>query len=216
MPLALAAVSIMGQPSMLSRYAITAALAWGPWVAFAMELLGRWPARVSRIVFAWFLFVSFTKEANDKRAFASGVDQTLGVLRQTQGAGMPVVFQSIHVMYPVLGESWGRDSSAVFLDLPDSTFAALFPAGTRLEQLNRGTITERDLARVHAKRFGFPKLASQGVLDTTRRFLLLAPQRRLPPGLRGVEQFGRAVFPNHRLTHLHPELSLLERRPDAR
>jgi hypothetical protein len=216
MPLALAALSIMGQPSMLDRYALPAALGWGPWVALALELLGRWPARVFSIVLAWFWFVSFTKEASVKRAFASAVHWRAEALRQGEASGLPVAFQSINTMYPVVGESWMRRSSAVFLELSDSTLNAIIPARYRNYWFTRAVRLERDIARVHARRFGFPRLASQTALDTTPRFLLLAPVDRLPPGVGGIEAFGRAVFPHHRVVPVLPDLYLFERVPPGR
>lgn len=211
MPLALAVLSIIGQPSMLDRYAIPAALAWGPWVAFAMELLGRWPARVFSLVLTWFWFVSFTKEASLKRTFASAVQWRVEALRQAKGTGLPIAFQSINTMYPVVGKNWMRESSAVFLDLSDSTLNAIIPAQYRSHWFTRAVRLERDIARVHARRFGFPRLATQTALDTTSRFLLFAPVDRLPPGVGGIEGFGRAVFPHHRVVPLLPDVYLFER-----
>ena len=211
MPLALAALSLIGQPSMITRYAIPAALAWGPWIAFAVELLGRWPARVARIVLAVFWFSTYAKEVDRKRAFTRGVQQMLVEMRQAELTRLPVVFQSIHVMYPVLGVNWGRGTHGVFLELPDSTMDAIFPPHTWLYNLNKGIRVERDQARVHLRRFGFPPLASQRSQDTTARFLLLAPVARLPAGYPRVEDFGRAVLPHHRLIQVLPDLWLAER-----
>lgn len=211
MPLALAVLSMLGQPSMIGRYAIPTALAWGPWVAFAMELLGRVPARVLRIVLAAFWFVGYTREANAKRFFAGAVARAEHALRQAEGMHLPIVFQSIHVMYPLLGATWGRGSQGVFLELQDSTMNVLFPAGTWLYNLNKGIRVERDNARAQAARYGFPRLVDRAVLDTTPRFLLLAPASRLPAGYPSVDVFGRAVFPRHRLQQLLPDLWLAER-----
>jgi len=213
MPLALALLSVLGQPSMLSRYAITAALAWAPWVALACALTGPWPTRVLLLVFVWLWFARYTREAQTKTMFAMGVDRSAQAYQQARSSGLPIVFQSIHVMYPLIAANGGREAPGAFLEIPDSTFHALFRSGTRLSQINRGIVLERDLARVHAVRFGFPRLVARATLDTTARFLLLAPEERLPAGFAGVEHFAKVLFPGHRVTRLLPDLSVVERSP---
>jgi hypothetical protein len=214
MPLALAVPSILGQPSMLDRYAIATLLAWGPWVALAMQLLGRWPARVFSALMAWFWFASYTRQANSMRPFAAAVHQGAVTLDRVKATHLPIVFQSINVMYAVVGENWTRDSS-LFLDLSDSTLFAMIPAPLRANWFTKAVRVERDFARVHARRFGFPRLATPTALDTVSRFLLYVPEHRLPPGV-GVEAFGRALFPKHRMTTAMPDLYLFQRQPTAR
>ena len=59
-PFVLTALSLAGQPSMASRYAIPAVLAWAPLMAFAVSVMGRWPARVIAVVLVGFWFESVT------------------------------------------------------------------------------------------------------------------------------------------------------------
>ena len=210
MPVALAIVSIAGQPSMLSRYAITTALAWAPWVAWCMEIAGRTTARVFRLVLAWFWFVSFTKVVSEKQVFANAVERNRASFASAERLNVPIVFSSIHVMYPTVADR--RHASARFLELPDSTFAALFPANTERERSNRTTVIQRDLARVHARRFGFPRLASQTALASTPRFLIFAPATDLPSGFVSAVELGRAIFPTHTVVAVHPDVALVERR----
>lgn len=204
MPLLLALLSLAGQPSMISRYAVPAVLAWGPFVALAVELVGRWPARAFAVVLLGFWWVSFQREAGRKRAFTAGLAREARAIRQAESLGMPVVFQSLHALYPSLAAERGRSSPAVFLDLPDSTFDALFPPNTPSYQHNKGIRLERDFARVHAARFGFPRLASQAELDSADRFLVFATQ---------LSGLAPAAFPNHRATPVSENLLRLDRRP---
>lgn len=212
MPVVLAALSLLGQPSMLSRYAILTLLAWAPGVALAAEIAGRWAARALVVLIAWFWVAAYVRETAVKSSFAAGVRSASEAHERAQTTGLPVVVQSIHVMYPVTGPD-PTEARSAFLDVPDSVFAALFPQTTRFGQLNRGTILERDLARVHFRQWGYPRLLSLAAADTTPRFLLLAPVERLPLGLQPVERYAQVMFPNHRLTRLLPELSLLELGP---
>jgi hypothetical protein len=211
-PVALASLSVVGQPSMLPRYGIGAALAWAPWVAVAATLGGRWIGRVMIIGIAWYWFVGYTKEVRLKHGYANALRATAGAYQQARigGEGLPIVFSSIHVMYPLLTDARGADARALFLDVPDSTFDRLFPDSTRLGQANRIVVLERDLARVHRDRFGIPGLAPLDELARVDRFLLLAPEGRLPEGFRGVDHFAKAMFPRHQLRRLMADLSLLE------
>jgi hypothetical protein len=70
MPFALATVSLAGQPSMLARYAATAALVWAPLVAITLEYLGRTPSRMARLLLVWFWLVGYTRETRVKLSFA--------------------------------------------------------------------------------------------------------------------------------------------------
>lgn len=209
MPFALAIVSLAGQPSMLSRYAIATVLAWGPWIAFCMESAGRAASRGFHFVVAWFWFVSVTKVVAEKQAFANLVSRNRATLASAAQLRLPIVFSSIHVMYPSASGANGADLR--FIDLPDSIVRRLFPPGTELERLNRGTVIQRDLARVHARRLGFPALATQRELDSSRRFLLFAPAADLPKGYENAELFAQRLFRNHGVRPIHPDVMLLER-----
>jgi len=208
-PIALAVVSLLGQPSMLARYAVTTALFWGPWVALALQQHRRWVVGVARLFLLWVAFTSITKEVRDKRAFASSVAQARSAYRQVAGSGVPVVFQSIHVMYPVVGDERAT-TPARFLAVTDSAFGVLLPTQA-LRDANRGIVIERDLARVHARRLLFPKLVEPASLDSIPRFLLLAPEGRLPAGYPTIGAWARVAFPDHRLRRITADLSLLER-----
>jgi hypothetical protein len=211
MPVALIALSLVGRPSMLARYALPAVLAWGPWVAFTMDLLGRWPARAFALVLVVVWVRNFSAEAKRRRAFTLGIEQNVSLLQQAERVGVPIVFQSQHTMYPLEAATRGRGSLGVYLDLPDSTLDALFPVTGRWYQLNKGIRLERDFARVQSRLYGFPRLAPQAVLDTTTRFLLFAPYERLPRGMNDINELGHAVFPHHRAVPLQENLLLLER-----
>jgi hypothetical protein len=210
LPLALVALSLIGQPSAFPRYAIPAALAWAPLVGLAMELLGRWPARTFTAFLAVLWLLNFVRIAVSYRNFAIAIQRQTADLRRVESSGIPTVVQSMHTLYEVTAQNWPRRSEANYLELSDSTLAALFPRGTLLYQLNKTAIVERDLVRVHAKRFGYPRIVPQPALDTTSRFLILFNQSELPRGYT-AEMLGRAVFPRHRLRQVSPDLWLFER-----
>ena len=146
-------------------------------------------------------------------AFARSVSESRASFSAARQAApdMPVVFASAHVMYPVLWPEALDDRRTAFLDVDDSTYRRLFPDSTTLGQSNRVVILERDLARVHARRLGFPALRTRASLDSAPGFLLLAPFGRLPAGFRSVEQYAQTMFPEHQVRRLKPDLMLLER-----
>jgi hypothetical protein len=212
LPLALVVVSLMGQPSAFPRYAIPAALAWAPLVAVAMELAGRWIARAFTAFVAVVWFTNYVKVTQSYGSFAVRTERQSADVRSAEAAGILTVFQSMHALYAVTAGDWPRRANASFLELPDSTMSALFPPGTRLYQLNKVAIVERDVVRAHAKRYGYPRVVPRALLDTTQRFLIVFDQAELPRGYT-VESLSRAVFPRHRLQRVSETLWLFERMP---
>ena len=210
MPLALAVISLLGQPSMLQRYGIVTALAWAPLVAWAGLMAGRWASGLACLALAWLWFGAYVRETNAKAAFGRMVAREQQTYEQARRTGLPVVVQSMHVLYSLIGSA-PRESPAFFLVLPDSAFASLWDDTTPMGQANRGLVLERDLARVHSTRWRFPKLITPRALDTTHRFLLIAPEGRRPVGFASIQEYASKVFPQHRIKRLIPDLFLLER-----
>jgi hypothetical protein len=203
MPLALAVVSVAGQPSMLSRYAIAAALAWAPLAALVIEWLGRLPGRIARLALVWMWLVAYTGEVRAKMLFANEVAGAREALSQLP-ADAVVVTPSIHTMYPLLADSLGGTSPVRFLMLPDSTLDRLFPIAGAQEVKSRGLRTERDLARIHGARFGFPRAIAPSQADSARVFVLLGSPMRLRPAFADVGALAAAVFPRRTFTPLGP------------
>lgn len=210
MPVALAVVSSLGQPSMLPRYAVVTALAWAPLVATACVVAGRWATRGLCLALAWFWLGAYVRETRAKMAFGQTIAREQRQYEEARQSGLPVVMHSMHVMYPLIGSAPG-ESPAMFLTLSDSAFRAMWDGESRIGQANRGFVLERDLARVHFARWGFPRLATLAALDTTDRFLLLASEWRRPAGFASMEHFAARVFPQRRIKRLLPNLYLLER-----
>jgi hypothetical protein len=102
-----------------------------------------------------------------------------------------------------------RAPRARYLDLSDSTLARLYP-NDELAWLRDFFRVERDIGRSQAKLFGFPTIATQTELDSTRRFLLVATDASLPRGYKDVEVFGKLVFPSHSVRRLSGSLALFD------
>lgn len=209
MPVALMVVSLLVQPSMVPRYAIVAALAWAPLVAAATAL-----TRVARGAVLWFtvglLVLAVQRSIADRREFADLVAAQSSAFQQAKAAQTPIVFASLHTIYPVAGPERSPHSLARYLDLPESAIDSLFSTDG-MAPIRRKVRLERDYARSHSDAFGFPILASQAQLDTTRRFVLLARDASLPGGYKDAKRYGRVLFPRHRVTRINQFLSLFER-----
>ena len=205
-------LTLLGQPSMLFRYNITTALAWAPFMALAMDVAGRWPARIMRVVLVVFWFASFVSVRFEKIVFAGDVQETEDAIRLARAQNAPIVFLSVHSWYPVWQRDHSLNDSIRFLEMSDSTFRRMFRPGTTNEMYNRGLVLDRDVVRVHARRFGVPRLVPETVLDTTDRFVLVAAWAHLPVGFRSIERFARTVFPDHKVTQLDLNSALFERR----
>jgi hypothetical protein len=211
MPLALAVVSLAGQPSMISRYAITAVLAWGPLAALALHYLGRFPSRVARFLFVWFWLVSYTREVRTKLLFAAEVGRSQAAVARAPG-GIPIFSPSVHLMYPIVAESLGGTARLRFLDLPDTLLARLSPGSAVRESRMKYSVIERDLARVHGALYGFPVLVPRNAADSLPAFLVLGSALRLRPAFEDLTDFANAVFPGRQFTLITPELGLFGRK----
>jgi hypothetical protein len=119
------------------------------------------------------------------------------------------VFASLHTAYPVAGAR-RAERRARFIELPDSTIRSMVPQ-PRLDWLRRHIAVERNIARGHARTYGFPVLAPQAQLDTTRAFLLVGPDESFPLLYKRFDLFAKKVFPNHRAERLTPYLAILRR-----
>ena len=211
MPVALAAMSLLGQPSMWPRYAMPAVLAWAPVVVLALTLGGPRIAALFGLFVVATWFTNFSREAQYKGAFNVGVARQLAAIQQARGLGVPIVFQSMHALYATAAGDWDQRLSTSFLELPDSTMDRAFPRGGRFESLNKNLRVERDVARVHSRRFGFPRLAPLLSLGSLPRFVIIASDDNLPPGYSGAEGIVASLFPQYRMARLASGMLLLER-----
>ena len=208
-PVVLIVVSIVLQPSMLDRYAIVTVLAWAPLAAMAAATLER-GGRIAVIAFVVVLVIlAGRRTIRDKREFAEMVRLNEEAYARARAMNLPIVFASLHTAYPVAGPT-RAERRALFLELPDSTIAAMVPQ-PRLAWLRRHITVERNIARGHARVYGFPVLAPQSQLDTTRSFLLVGPDESFPRLYKDFGKFAPTVFPHHQAERLSPYLALFQR-----
>jgi hypothetical protein len=211
MPVVVTLVSLLVQPTMLPRYAIAATLAWAPLVAAACRLL-RVPYRAIACGLLGVLWwMNLSAEAETKRAFARAVDADVRAFDAARGSGMPVLFQSRHVMYPVAAKREPDRGEMTLLVLPDSLLASMFPARSAVADMDRFFRFEREAVLLHREAFGFPGLVTPASLASTHRFLLIGSDASLPRGYKDVRRFGAAVFPAFRVTRVRADVALFAR-----
>ena len=189
MPATLIAMSVLVQPSMQLRYAIPAALAWAPVIAMAADI-SRWPGKLFLLSLALF----FSVRAIDSRAVAladyrSRVESEASLASPFLDSGI-VMVASRATLYP-LAATTGRASKLVFPDYPDSV--------ARTRRLPPVMMLDRDIARVHARLYGFPTLAPVDAPEqTTKRYFLLP--------LYGTSYTISLLFPNNVVTQMAPRI----------
>src|SRR5204863_63949 len=121
MPVVLMLVSITLQPSMVTRYAIVATLAWAPLVAMAVASLGPRLQDACVAALALLLVAVAQRSVAEKRDYADGVRANAAAFEKAKTMNVPVVFLGLHSIYPVAGPERSPTSLARDLDLPDST-----------------------------------------------------------------------------------------------
>jgi hypothetical protein len=211
MPIVLVVISIVLQPSMVPRYSLVAVLAWAPLVAVAVDTLPRDGRAAVVLVLAFAMQIAVARTINEKRGFATEILRNQAAFEEAKLLGLPVVFQKQMLIFPVAGPQRSPHMLARFLDVPDSTLLALYPAD-RFEWLRKDFRIQREQMRLHARVYGFPILATQADLDTTPRFVVLATDLQLPGGYKRADKWGTALFPHHRVERLSESVILFERR----
>lgn len=209
LPVMMVIVSIK-QPAMHHRYSIATLLAWAPLVALAVHSTGRIVRGALYLVlllFFWVSIVNMTIEAS-RFAYSAGVGQK--ALAQACGMKLPVVFEVRHLMYPStsgMSRQWAG-CDARYLAVSNATLDRMFPRGSNLPRFFR---IENEFAYLHYRLYAYPKVATQAHLDSVPRFLVVGWDDSFPIGYKSPELFGKAVFPNHRVTRVTEDLSLFER-----
>jgi hypothetical protein len=215
MPLVLIVLSLQ-QPSMLPRYALVSLFAWAPLVAIAAKSLGIAGRSVATAILLAALGSRILLTAKDKLDHAIAVAIAKQNLGMACRAGVPVVFQSRHVIYPVIGDSPSQCPHARFLVLTDSTINRLLPGGPPFSFSRRFQRFEREYAGHHERIYGFPRSVSEAQLDSVPEFFLLASGPNLPPGYHDVDRFVAAVFPGRQTIHYSTSMALVKRPNEAK
>ena len=215
MPFVLMVLSVVVTPSMVFRYAIVATLAWAVAVAMMAHQAGRVARGALLAALAVFLVARGAARVAEQRQFARVVALNRAGFERAKQDGVPVVFQRLHVIYPVAATERAPGTPARYLDISDSVLSAMYPQA-QAAPFVASLRLDRDQARYHAGIYGWPVMAPVAGLDTVRKFYLVSTDATLPPGYAPVSRYAAALFPRHRVRRLSPVLSVLERDSLAR
>lgn len=210
MPLVLIGLSVALTPSMVFRYAIVATLAWAPAVALLVESSARVTRAFLMTSLAMMVGWQGAKRIAEQREFARVVGVNRAGFEQAAQDGVPVVFQRLHVIYPVAGRDRSPTTPARYIDISDAALTRMYPQA-QAAPFVASLRLDRDQARYHAGIYGWPVMAPVTSLDTLPRFYLVATDATLPPGYAPVSRYGAALFPRHQVRRLSPVLSVFER-----
>ena len=207
MPLVLAVLSLK-QPFMLPRYGITLLLAWAPIIAFGLNAM---PRAVRVLVIVWLGVLGYTRVIRvgvEQRAFMYAIAAGQQAAGQDCRRGVPILFQVRHLMYPSTDGSNHEGCDLRYLSISNETLAAMYPTGN----MSRFFRVENEFSELHGRMYGYPVVAHEALMDSTRAFLLVGWDASLPSGYKDIEKFRAAVFPQHRVTRLTENLALFELR----
>lgn len=205
MPLVLAVLSLK-QPFMLPRYGITLLLAWAPIIAFGLNAM---PRAVRVLAIVWLGVLGYTRIIRvgvEQRAFMYAIAAGQQAAGQECRRGVPVLFQVRHLMYPSTDGSNHAGCDLRYLAISNGTLAAMYPTGSQ----SRFFRVENEFSELHGRMYGYPVVAHEAQMDSTRAFLLVGWDASLPAGFKDIEKFRAAVFPQHRVTRLTENLALFE------
>ncbi len=205
-PIIVVVFSAVVQPSLIRRYAIPALLCWAPLIAFALADM-RLPARA--VVLAGQLALGVVLV----RAQVLGVRQVVRDLSadaasiRATGPDASVVCRTRQRLYqlaaPAAGEPAPGTGVCRFLDFDEATAQTVRGAAATDPNGVRFLTVERDVARVHARIYGFPALSPVEQLRQRDRFYLLDET--------DTEAFSHLWFPAFDVRGIAPRLFLLQR-----
>ena len=207
LPLVLAVLSLK-QPFMLPRYSITLLLAWAPIIAFGFDAM---PRAVRVIGLVWLALLGYgrvIRVAVDHRNFYVAIAAGQQAAGQSCSRGVPILFQVRHLMYPSTDGENHAGCDLRYLSISNETLATMYPTGN----MSRFFRVENEFSELHGRMYGYPVVAREAQMDSTRAFLLVGWDGSLPQGFKDIEKFRAAVFPQHRVTRLTENLALFELR----
>lgn len=207
LPLVLAVISLR-QPAMLPRYGIAILLAWAPVVAFGFNAMNRW---VRLIAVAWLVGLMYTRllrVAVDHRNFTLAIAAGQQAAGQSCSRGVPILFQVRHLMYPSTDGENHKGCDLRYLAISSETLDAMYPPTSSQPRFFK---IENEFSVMHERMYGYPVVATEQQMDTTRSFLLVGWDMSLPQRYKDIETFRAAIFPQHRVTRLTENLALFER-----
>ena len=189
-PVALAVFSLAVQPAMQPRYSIAAALVAAPMVALAYARSLPLFRLVTLVAIAVAGGAQVLDARNTARSRAAVVHEDLEQVARIAARDTGVVVRRRHSLYPLVME---RPALAGHLALLD---------GTSVSPNDRFEAVERDVAGVHQRQFGFPRIVSRRDLDSASTFYFLEQDSARTPT--------PAEFPDRRIERVGPRLFRLE------
>jgi hypothetical protein len=190
MPLVLVGLSIVFQPTMQLRFAIPAALAWAPIAGMAAMRLP-WPGKLSLLAVLFF----FSMRAQDTlaaelRSARSELKSEAAIVTPFLDSGRVVMVLARTSLYPLATET-SRPQQLAYPDFTDSL--------ARSRQFPSPMILERDIARVHHRLYGFPRLQPiESVYGSSNNYVFVP--------MSGTAYSLSLLYPDARLTSVGPRM----------
>jgi hypothetical protein len=173
LPLVLVAFSFLVQPVTVTRYAMPAYLSLGPVAAFAVSRL-RMPLALAATVGVGVAALLAGREVSARtraEADALRVDSTAAAAVLAAGGTLAVARR--HELYPLLVAFPNRGDRLVYATVPSADVTRRFPDGSDSVMRGRMVRLEQDVAGVHSRLFGRPRLVSADSLERIPCLFLL-------------------------------------------
>jgi hypothetical protein len=191
-PVILAVFSLLVQPATEQRYWIVGAFVAAPLVAVGTSRSARsLGVLVAAVTLIWSLS-TVDGERQAAAAHSRRVEEDINIVSRLTDVGQFVVFRQRHTLYPVVLARADLRSTVAFLD------------GSAIEPTAAYATIERDVARVHSRQFGFPRIVAPADLETLPTFYLVEFSGTRVPTAR--------EFPYHNIEQVSSRLFRLDRR----
>ena len=205
MPIVLVAFSVAFQPSLVPRYAIATVLGISVLACLALERIPEACVWTAGALFGVFGAEHVFGLARAEMAFSADVSSTIVAVGASLHLGDAPVSLTAHGMYPIERDLDDSGFLPVLVDF-DSADSPCGPLGANL--CNVVTVL-RDVARIHSRIYGHPRLAR---LDSLRRLSRLYVLERTDIRFRLTDSaLAAAMFPQHTAKQIAPGVYLMRR-----
>ncbi|HUQ18508.1 MAG TPA: hypothetical protein VM099_02750 [Gemmatimonadaceae bacterium] len=171
MPVVIIVISLLLQPSMLDRYAVSGLLGWAAVAALAAAALPL-SGRIGLGLFLFYLSLTPIKAWIDRVNYLEAkITNEVAQVRPFLDSGIPIFDPIRHSLYPIVYAT-EKPNQFVYPDFTDST--------AHQRDFSPLRILERDLARVHNARYGFPRLLRVDDPNVPSDLLVFLPKPHPP------------------------------------
>ena len=205
LPAVLLSFSVLVQPALIPRYAISALLAFAPLTAIAVSEVGAPLGLGAMIVFLGIASDGLRRMADTAERTARQVNAQATLLSTPRLTTAEIVVSDRHVYYPLAHVSQPVADRMRFPTVPSAAVRARYPVDSDSGYWGNVFLLEQDVSLVQSELYGVPRFVPISELRSAKRLLLVGAQ---------TKRFAEVWLPDYRLVDRGAQVFEAVRDPD--